>query len=38
MLSDSGTVQEECRIFHVPNVTIRDVTERPETWSAAATS
>jgi UDP-N-acetylglucosamine 2-epimerase (non-hydrolysing) len=31
ILSDSGTVQEECCIFHVPNVTIRDVTERPET-------
>ena len=30
-LSDSGTVQEECCIFRVPNVTIRDVTERPET-------
>jgi len=30
-LSDSGTVQEECAIFGVPNVTIRDVTERPET-------
>jgi UDP-N-acetylglucosamine 2-epimerase (non-hydrolysing) len=30
-LSDSGTVQEECCLFHVPNVTIRDVTERPET-------
>jgi UDP-N-acetylglucosamine 2-epimerase (non-hydrolysing) len=30
-LSDSGTVQEECCIFHVPTVTIRDVTERPET-------
>ena len=30
-LSDSGTVQEECCIFHVPNVTLRDVTERPET-------
>ena len=29
--SDSGTVQEECCIFQVPNVTIRDVTERPET-------
>jgi UDP-N-acetylglucosamine 2-epimerase (non-hydrolysing) len=24
-------VQEECALFHVPNVTIRDVTERPET-------
>ena len=31
MLSDSGTVQEECCIFGVPTVTMRDVTERPET-------
>jgi UDP-N-acetylglucosamine 2-epimerase (non-hydrolysing) len=31
VLTDSGTVQEECCIFGVPNVTIRDVTERPET-------
>jgi UDP-N-acetylglucosamine 2-epimerase (non-hydrolysing) len=31
VLSDSGTVQEECCIFKAPNVTIRDVTERPET-------
>jgi len=31
VLSDSGTVQEECAIFRVANVTIRDVTERPET-------
>jgi UDP-N-acetylglucosamine 2-epimerase (non-hydrolysing) len=31
VVSDSGTVQEECCIFQVPNVTIRDVTERPET-------
>ena len=31
VISDSGTVQEECAIFGVPNVTIRDVTERPET-------
>lgn len=30
-LSDSGTVQEESCLFRVPNVTIRDVTERPET-------
>lgn len=31
VLSDSGTVQEECCLFGVANVTIRDVTERPET-------
>ncbi|HUR98723.1 MAG TPA: UDP-N-acetylglucosamine 2-epimerase (non-hydrolyzing) [Pyrinomonadaceae bacterium] len=31
VMSDSGTVQEECAIFGVPNVTLRDVTERPET-------
>lgn len=31
VLSDSGTVQEECSIFRVPTVTLRDVTERPET-------
>lgn len=31
VLSDSGTVQEEACIFRVPNVTIRDVTERAET-------
>ncbi len=31
VLSDSGTVQEECAIFNIPNVTLRDVTERPET-------
>lgn len=31
VLSDSGTVQEECAILRVPNVTLRDVTERPET-------
>ena len=31
VLSDSGTVQEECCIFHVRNITLRDVTERPET-------
>jgi UDP-N-acetylglucosamine 2-epimerase (non-hydrolysing) len=31
VFSDSGTVQEECSIFRVPNVTMRDVTERPET-------
>lgn len=31
VLTDSGTVQEECCIFHVPTVTIRNSTERPET-------
>jgi UDP-N-acetylglucosamine 2-epimerase (non-hydrolysing) len=31
ILSDSGTVQEEACIFRMPNVTLRDVTERPET-------
>ncbi|MEO5857559.1 MAG: UDP-N-acetylglucosamine 2-epimerase (non-hydrolyzing) [Pyrinomonadaceae bacterium] len=31
VLTDSGTVQEECSIFGIPNVTVRDVTERPET-------
>ena len=36
VLSDSGTVQEECCLFRVPNVTIRDVTERPETIEAGS--
>jgi len=31
VLSDSGTVQEECAILSRPSVTLRDVTERPET-------
>jgi UDP-N-acetylglucosamine 2-epimerase (non-hydrolysing) len=31
VLTDSGTVQEECSIFRIPNITLRDVTERPET-------
>jgi UDP-N-acetylglucosamine 2-epimerase (non-hydrolysing) len=31
VLSDSGTVQEECSIFKVPSVTLRDTTERSET-------
>jgi len=31
VLTDSGTVQEECCILRIPNVTLRDVTERPET-------
>jgi UDP-N-acetylglucosamine 2-epimerase (non-hydrolysing) len=36
VLSDSGTVQEECCILGVPNVTLRDVTERPETVEAGS--
>ena len=35
-LSDSGTVQEETCILGVPNVTIRDVTERPETMECGS--
>lgn len=31
VLTDSGTVQEECCIMGVPTVTLRDTTERPET-------
>lgn len=31
VLTDSGTVQEECCLFQVPTVTIRKTTERPET-------
>lgn len=31
VLTDSGTVQEECCIFQVPTVTVRRTTERPET-------
>ena len=37
VLTDSGTVQEECCIFKVPAVTIRDVTERPETLDVGST-
>jgi UDP-N-acetylglucosamine 2-epimerase (non-hydrolysing) len=36
VLSDSGTVQEECAIYGVPSVTLRDVTERPETLECGA--
>ncbi|KGP76185.1 UDP-N-acetylglucosamine 2-epimerase [Desulfosporosinus sp. Tol-M] len=36
VLSDSGTVQEECCLFRTPNVTLRDVTERPETIEAGS--
>jgi UDP-N-acetylglucosamine 2-epimerase (non-hydrolysing) len=36
VLTDSGTVQEECAIFRVPVITIRDTTERPETVEAGS--
>jgi UDP-N-acetylglucosamine 2-epimerase (non-hydrolysing) len=36
VLTDSGTVQEECAIFGIPNITMRDVTERPETIEAGS--
>jgi UDP-N-acetylglucosamine 2-epimerase (non-hydrolysing) len=36
VITDSGTVQEECAIFGIPNVTIRDVTERAETVEAGS--
>jgi len=36
VITDSGTVQEECCIMRVPNVTVRDVTERPETLEVGA--
>jgi UDP-N-acetylglucosamine 2-epimerase (non-hydrolysing) len=36
VLSDSGTVQEECAIYGIPSVTLRDVTERPETLECGA--
>jgi UDP-N-acetylglucosamine 2-epimerase (non-hydrolysing) len=36
VLTDSGTVQEECAIFGVPVITIRDTTERPETIEAGS--
>jgi UDP-N-acetylglucosamine 2-epimerase (non-hydrolysing) len=37
VLSDSGTVQEETCILGIPNVIIRDVTERPETVDCGST-
>lgn len=36
IITDSGTVQEECCIFRKPNITIRDVTERPETMECGS--
>tara|TARA_B100001250_G_scaffold250913_1_gene215680 strand:+ start:7 stop:759 length:753 start_codon:yes stop_codon:yes gene_type:complete len=37
VLTDSGTVQEECAIFKVLNVVLRDKTERPETIESGST-
>ena len=37
VLTDSGTVQEECCIDMVPSVILRDVTERPETLDVGST-
>ncbi len=36
VLTDSGTVQEECCLFRIPNITLRDVTERPETMESGS--
>ena len=36
VLTDSGTVQEECAIFKIPNIILRDETERPETIGAGS--
>lgn len=38
VLTDSGTVQEECCIFQVPTVTTRTTTERPETVECGSNS
>ena len=38
VLSDSGTVPEECAILRVPNVSVRDATERPETIECGSTA
>ncbi len=36
VITDSGTLQDECSVFHVPIVTLRDVTERAETLEAGS--
>jgi UDP-N-acetylglucosamine 2-epimerase (non-hydrolysing) len=36
VLSDSGTVQEECSLLRTPMVCLRDYTERPECLEAGA--
>lgn len=38
VLSDSGTVQEECALARVPSVTLRRETERPETLECGSNS
>lgn len=37
VITDSGAVQEECCILGTPNITIRGVTERPETVECGST-
>ncbi len=37
VLTDSGTIPEECLYWKVPSVTLRDSTERPEVIEAGAT-
>jgi len=36
VLSDSGTAPEECSLFGIPNVILRDSIERPETFDAGS--
>ncbi len=36
VLTDSGTVQEECSIFKIPVLTLRESTERPETQESGS--
>lgn len=36
IFTDSGTVQEECHIMRIPNVTFRDNTERQETLESGS--
>src|SRR6185295_8342606 len=36
VLTDSGTVQEECAILGILNVTIRETMERPETMECGS--
>ena len=35
-MTDSGTVQEECSIFKIPVLTLRESTERPETQESGS--